>query len=80
MTSLRQRMIEDLHLRGYAERTVGAYVSAVARLAQYHHTASDRLTEDQLRDYLVHLSAASFVARLPISRSVRTGATESQLN
>jgi len=56
MTALRQRMIQDLHLRGYADRTVDAYVSAVARLAQYHHTAPDRLGEDQLRAYLVHLT------------------------
>ena len=34
MTALRQRMIEDLRLRGYADRTVEAYVSAVARLAR----------------------------------------------
>lgn len=63
MTVLRQRMIEDLHLRGYTERTVGAYVSAVARLAQYHRTAPDRLSEDQLRDYLVHLTSVRKLAR-----------------
>lgn len=63
MTSLRQRMIEDLHLRGYAERTVGAYISAVARLAQYHRTAPDRLSEDQLRAYLLHLTGVRKLAR-----------------
>lgn len=56
-------MIEDLHLRGYAERTVEAYVSAVARLAQYYHTAPDRLSEDQLREYLVHLTSVRKLAR-----------------
>lgn len=63
MTALRQRMIEDLHLRGYAERTVGAYVSAVAQLAQYHHVAPDRLSEDQLREYLLHLASGRKLAR-----------------
>jgi hypothetical protein len=63
MTSFRQRMIEDLHLRGYSERTVEAYVSAVARLAQYYHTAPDRLSEDQLREYLVHLTSVRKLAR-----------------
>lgn len=63
MTSLRQRMIEDLHLRGYSERTVEAYVSAVARLAQYHHTAPDHLSEDQLREYLLHLTRVRKLAR-----------------
>lgn len=63
MTALRQRMIEELHLRGYAERTVGAYVSAVARLARYHHSPPDRLSEDQLREYLVHLTSVRKLAR-----------------
>jgi site-specific recombinase XerD len=56
MTALRQRMIEDLRLRGYADRTVEAYVSAVARLARFHHASPDRLTEEQLRAYLLHLT------------------------
>lgn len=56
-------MIEELHLRGYAERTVGAYVSAVARLAQYHHSPPDRLSEDQLREYLVHLTSVRKLTR-----------------
>src|SRR5437762_7968125 len=63
MTALRQRMIDDLRLRGYAERTVGAYVSAVARLAQHHHSAPDRLSEEQLRAYLLHLTSVRKLAR-----------------
>lgn len=63
MTALRQRMIEDLRLRGYADRTVDAYVSAVARLAQFHQAAPDRLTEEQLRAYLLHLTTARRLAR-----------------
>lgn len=56
MTALRQRMIEDLRLRGYADRTVEAYVGAVARLARFHRTSPDRLSEEQLRTYLLHLT------------------------
>ena len=35
MTPLRRRMTQDLQLRGYADRTVEAYVRAVAQLAQW---------------------------------------------
>ena len=45
MTPLRQRMTQDLQLRGYADRTVEAYVRAVAQLATFYHTAPDRLCE-----------------------------------
>ncbi len=62
MTALRQRMIEDLHLRGYADRTVEAYVGAVAHLARFHHTAPDQLTDAQLRAYLVHLTTERRIA------------------
>ena len=32
-------MIDDLQLRGYAERTVEAYVRAVAQLARFYHAS-----------------------------------------
>jgi len=56
MTPLRQRLIEDLTLRGYAERTISTYVGVVARLADFYDAAPDGLTEEQLRTYLLHLS------------------------
>ena len=63
MTPLRHRMIQDLQLRGYSDRTVEAYVRAVAQLAKFHHTSPDQLSEEQVRDYLLHLSTVQKVAR-----------------
>lgn len=63
MTPLRQRMIHDLQLRGYSERTVGAYVHPVAQLARFYHASPDTLTEEQIRDYLLHLSTVQKVSR-----------------
>ncbi len=63
MTPLRQRMIQDLQLRGYSERTVEAYVRSVAQLARFYHASPDTLTEEQLRDYLLHLTTVQQVAR-----------------
>jgi integrase/recombinase XerD len=56
MTELRRRMIQELQLRGYSERTVQAYVHPVAQLARHYGTSPDRLTEEQVRDYLQHLT------------------------
>ena len=67
MSALRQRMIEDLRLRGYADRTVEAYVSTVSRLAQHYHTAPDRLSEAQLREYLLHLTTERKLARASLT-------------
>ena len=63
MTPLRQRLMQDLQLRGYSDRTVEAYVRAVAQLARFYHTSPDQLSEEQVRDYLLHLSTVQRVAR-----------------
>src|SRR3989304_5974372 len=63
MTPLRHRMIQDLQLRGYADRTIEAYVHAVAQLARFYHASPDRLTEEQIRQYLLHLAIVQKVAR-----------------
>ncbi len=63
MTPLRQRMLHDLQLRGYSDRTAEAYVRAVAQLAQFYSKSPDRITEEEVRDYLLHLTNVQKVAR-----------------
>ena len=55
MTMLRQRMIEDMQLRGLAARTQEAYVAAVEQLAKYYHKPPDEISEEELRQYLLYL-------------------------
>jgi integrase/recombinase XerD len=62
MTALRRRMTEDLQLRGYAEPTIKAYLLAVSQLAAFYRIPPDQLTEEQLRDYLLHLSTVRQIA------------------
>ncbi len=40
MTALRQKMIEDMQLRGFAERTQEAYLSAVRQLAKHYQKSA----------------------------------------
>src|SRR5215217_4658372 len=54
-TVLRQRMHQDLRLAGLSERTQEAYLRAVRQLADHFHSPPDRLSEQQVRDYLLHL-------------------------
>ena len=54
-TPLRQRFIRDLTLRGKAQRTCQAYVYYVAELARFYHQSPDRLSYDQVADWLFHL-------------------------
>lgn len=63
MTPLRKRMIEELQLRGYADRTVEAYVHTVSQLAQHYGRSPDRITEEEVREYLLYLTNTKKVAR-----------------
>jgi integrase/recombinase XerD len=55
ITALRQQMHQDLQLAGLSERTQEAYLRAVRQLADHFHKAPDRLSEAQLRQYLLYL-------------------------
>lgn len=55
MTALRQRMIQDLQLRGMSERTQEMYVRAVRQLAEHFKKSPDKITEEELRDYFLYL-------------------------
>ena len=54
-TALRRRMTQDLQIAGLSDRTQEAYTRAVRMLAEHYHTPPDRLSEAQVRDYLLHL-------------------------
>jgi len=54
MTPLRQRMIQDLQLKGYSESTQQLYVSAVRQLCDHFAKPPGRITEEDLRDYFLY--------------------------
>lgn len=55
MTPLRQRMLDAMVLRGFAARTVEAYIHAVAGLARHFNCSPELLTAQQVQDYMLHL-------------------------
>lgn len=54
-TALRQRFIDHLTLSGRARRTIETYVGWVRRLAAFHRRAPDRLSEVEVREFLLDL-------------------------
>mgnify|MGYP001589264278 CR=1 FL=1 len=55
MTELRKKMIRDMQLRRFAERTQESYLGAVTRLAKHYKQSPDLIPEEQARDYLLYL-------------------------
>jgi integrase/recombinase XerD len=53
MTQLRQRLIEDLQLKGMSERTQQMYVRAVRQLAEHYHKPPDQISDEELRQYFL---------------------------
>ena len=63
MTPLRQRMLEDMQLRGLSARTQECYVAAVRQLAEHSHRSPTQITEEDLRQYFLYLANEKKVAR-----------------
>ena len=63
MTPLRKRMIEDMQLRGLADRTQDVYVFAVKQLVEHYGRSPDQLTEEELRQYFLYLKNEKQVSR-----------------
>ena len=53
MTPLRARMVEDMKLAGLAAQTQEVYLQAVSALAKHYRRSPDRLTEEEVRRYLL---------------------------
>jgi integrase/recombinase XerD len=55
MGALRKQMDGDLVVRGMSVRTREAYLGAVAGLAKHYGRRPDRVSEQEVQDYLLHL-------------------------
>lgn len=63
MNALRQKMIEDMQLHGFAERTQEAYLLAVRQLAKHYRKSPDQIEEEELRQYFLFLKNEKHAAR-----------------
>jgi site-specific recombinase XerD len=55
MTQLREQMIQDMVLRGMAPSTQRAYLQAVAKFARHYNRSPDRISNQELKAYLLYL-------------------------
>jgi len=63
MTELQKRMIQDLQLRGFSERTQEMYVRAVRQLAEHFLKSPDQISEEELRQYFLYIKNVKHYSR-----------------
>ena len=64
MSILRERMIQDMQLRGFSPRTQQAYARAVRKLAEHYQKSPDLVTDEELRQYFLYRTNVSRWSRV----------------
>jgi len=72
MTPLRRRMLEDMSIRNFAEKTQQSYLEHVSRYARHFHRSPEELGPEQVREYQLHLTETRKLA--PSTISIATSA------
>ena len=55
MKTLRQKLIDELAVRGLSRNTQESYLGYVSRLARHYHRSPDQINDEEVRAYLLHL-------------------------
>lgn len=55
MHILRQKLLDELEVRGLSRSTQEAYTGVIYRLARHYHRSPDQIDDAELRAYLLHL-------------------------
>ena len=70
MTPLRQRMLEDMGIRNFAENTQLSYLQQVLAYARFFNRSPEQLGPEQVRTYQLHLRETRKLAPSSISIAV----------
>ena len=74
MTPLRQKLIDEIQIRGYSPHTQRVYVRHVADLANHYHRPPDQISDEEIKSYLLlllrvkQLAATSLIVALSAFR------------
>ena len=52
MSTLRNKMILQMQIKGFSNRTVNTYTKCILALAVHYNTSPDQLTTEQIREYI----------------------------
>ena len=67
VSPLRQRMLEDMDMRGFSVKTQMSYVRSVAALGLYFQRSPATLSDEEIRRYFVYLKCERKLARQTVT-------------
>jgi len=67
---LRQRFVDDLQLQGMSVRTQQAYTRVVRLLGDHYRKPPDQITEEELRQYFLHVKNVKRWSRATMTQSI----------
>ena len=70
MSELRRKMLTDLRIRNYAERTQEIYITRVAEMARHFERSPAELSHQEVREYLRYLKEEREVSRSAFAQVV----------
>src|SRR5205823_6288452 len=70
MTILRTRFVQDMQLHGFAPQSQTVYVHAVRSLAKHFGRSPELISEEDLRQYFLHLTLERKLARPTITSAL----------
>jgi site-specific recombinase XerD len=62
MTELRQKMIRTMELKNLSGHTQRAYLAAVTGIAKFYNQSPDKMTREEIEDYLLYLKQDKGIA------------------
>lgn len=70
MSTLRNRMVEEMVLRGLAERTQETYVRAVVELTKWSGKSPDEISAEEMRRYFLYMVKEKELARSTVNQAI----------
>ena len=80
MTPLRQRMLEDMSIRNFAENTQQSYTQQVSSFARYFDRSPEDLGPEQIRAYQSHLVSERHLSASSVGTATPRGLPSYQLS
>ena len=70
MSALRNKMIQQMELKGYSKNTISTYIDCLSSLSKFYKTSPDLLSLDQIRAYFHHKLTVDKVSKSWINQSI----------